>query len=75
VASAMIENFKSKIRQFLPRYCLFSLVSLGDFLRKKAFSRNPEITVYASVIVLEVLEHKMKNLQPTGCNSIETICL
>jgi hypothetical protein len=41
----MIENFKSEIRQFLPRHCLFPLVSLGDFLRKKAFSRNPEITV------------------------------
>jgi hypothetical protein len=44
VASAMIENFKSEIRRFLPRHCL-SPVPLGDFLRKKAFSRNPEITV------------------------------
>ncbi len=46
----MIENSKSKIRQFLPRHCLFPLVSLGDFLRKKAFSRNPEIAVnYSSL--------------------------
>jgi hypothetical protein len=31
-ASAMIEHFKSKIRQLLPRHCL-PPVSLGDFLR------------------------------------------
>jgi hypothetical protein len=44
----MIENLRGEIRQLLPRRCLFLLVSLGDFLRKKAFSRNPEITVKAS---------------------------
>ena len=48
----MIENSKSKIRQFLPRHSLFPLVSLGDFLRKKAFSRNPEMAVKQEVYAI-----------------------
>ncbi len=62
VASVMIENSKSEIRQLLPMsflskswgpsfdlvgHCL-SPVSLGDFLRRKAFSRNPEMAVNES---------------------------
>ena len=54
-----LTNSKSEIRQLLPMsflskswepsfdlvgHCL-SPVSLGDFLRKKAFSRNPEMAV------------------------------
>jgi hypothetical protein len=55
----MIENFKSKIRQFLPMSFLSKFWSprfrpggplfvtriTRGFLEKKAFSRNPEITV------------------------------
>ena len=68
MASAMIENFESQIRQFLPHHCL-SPVPLGDFLRKKAFSRNPEITVRygsgAGMVATNDLG-AAKNAEPSG---------
>ncbi len=57
----MIENSKGKIRQFLPRHCLFPLVLLGDFLRKKAFSRNPEMAVDTLSKTIQATQRKWQD--------------